>query len=91
MNADAREVARHKELVQLNRASHRLHENDDLRYSRLATGITLTQYAYLVELEGIEELVQLPVLLGFLKLDVVLLETVQGELGLVIDEDFEWL
>ena len=45
----------------------------------------------LVELEVIQELVQLPVLLLLLKLEVVLLETVKGQLGLVIDVNLEWL
>jgi len=45
----------------------------------------------LVELEVVQELVQLPVLLLLLKLQVVLLETVKGQLGLVIDVNLEWL
>lgn len=39
----------------------------------------------LVELKVIKELVQLPVLLALLQLDVVLLETVESELGVFID------
>jgi hypothetical protein len=45
----------------------------------------------LVELEVVQELVQLPVLLLLLELEVVLLETVEGQLGLVIDVNLEWL
>lgn len=45
----------------------------------------------MVELEGIEQLVELPVLTNFLKLNIVLLQTVQRELGLVVDEYFERL
>jgi len=45
----------------------------------------------LVELQGIEEVVQLPVLLLLLKLDVVLLESVKSELGLVVDVNLERL
>lgn len=45
----------------------------------------------LVELQGVEEVVQLPVLLLLLELDVVLLETVEGELGLVVDVNLERL
>lgn len=45
----------------------------------------------LVELERIEQIVQLSVLGGFSELDVVLLQTVQGELGLVIDVNFKGL
>jgi hypothetical protein len=43
----------------------------------------------LVELEGVEEIAQFSVLLAFAELDVVLLETVEGELGLVVDVDLE--
>ena len=39
----------------------------------------------LVELKVVKQLVQLAVLLLLLKLDVVLLKTVQGELGVLID------
>ena len=43
----------------------------------------------LVELQGIEEFVQLSVLLGFAQLDVELLQTVEGELCLVVDVDLQ--
>lgn len=46
---------------------------------------------YLVELERVKEVGELADLLVFLKLDVVLLETVEGQLALVIDEDLEWV
>ena len=39
----------------------------------------------LIELEGIEEFVEFPVLLCFAKLDIVLLQTVQCEFCLVVD------
>lgn len=45
----------------------------------------------LVELEVVEEVVELAVLLAFLELEVVLLETMEGELGLVVDVDFQGL
>ena len=41
----------------------------------------------LVELEDVKEVVELAVLLGLSKLDVVLLEAVEGQLGVVIDID----
>jgi len=41
----------------------------------------------LVELQNIEEVVELAVLLGLGKLDVVQLQTVEGELGVVVDVD----
>lgn len=47
--------------------------------------------ADLVELELIEQVVQLSVLSVLGQLDVVLLETVQGELGLVIDVNLKGL
>ena len=40
---------------------------------------------HLVELEYIEQFEKLPVLLAVLELDVVLLQTVQGQLGLIVD------
>ena len=46
---------------------------------------------YLVELEDVEELEELPVLLSVLQLDVVLLQAVEGQLGLVVDVDFHRL
>lgn len=46
---------------------------------------------YLIELEAVEQLVQLPVLANFFQLDVVLLQTVESKLCLVVDEDFERL
>lgn len=39
----------------------------------------------LVELEVVEQLVQLPVLLPLLERDVVLLKTVEGQLGVFVD------
>jgi hypothetical protein len=47
--------------------------------------------AYLVKLQNVQKLEQLPVLLRVLELDVVLLEAVQGQLGLVVDVDFHRL
>ena len=45
----------------------------------------------LVELEGVEEVAELPVLLVLGELDKVLLQTVKGELLLVIDQDLQGL
>ena len=55
---------------------------------RSATRILVT---FLVELEGIQQLEELPVLLRVLQLDVVLLQPVQGQLGLVVDVDLHRL
>lgn len=93
VNADAREVAGHEELVKLDRTCNRLHEDDDLnsmvRIQVPQSGVQCD--ANLVELQSIQELVQLLVLLDFLQLDVVLLETVKSEFRLVIDKDFQRL
>lgn len=43
----------------------------------------------LVEFQLVEEVVELAVLLGLAKLDVVLLETVESELGLVINVNLQ--
>ena len=40
---------------------------------------------YLVELQNVEELEEPPVLAAVLELDVVLLQTVKGQLGLVVN------
>ena len=45
----------------------------------------------LVEFEVIEHVVELAVLFLFLELEIVLLQTVQRELGLVVDVDLERL
>lgn len=47
--------------------------------------------ANLVEFELVEQVVELAVFGGLLELDVVLLQTMKGELGLVIDVDFQRL
>lgn len=47
--------------------------------------------ADLIELEVVEKVVELPVLLLLLELEEVLLETVEGQLGLVVDVDLEGL
>lgn len=45
----------------------------------------------LVEFQGVEQLVQLPVLGDLVQLDVVLLEAVERKLRLVVNEDLEGL
>jgi hypothetical protein len=47
--------------------------------------------SHLVEVEGVQDLVELAVLLRLLELEVVLLKTVERQLCLVIDENLEWL
>lgn len=45
----------------------------------------------LVEFERVEQVEELSVLFVLLDLDVVLLKTVEGQLGFVVDEDFHGL
>lgn len=40
----------------------------------------------LVERKGVKQVIELPILLGFAELDVVLVETMKGQLGLVVHE-----
>jgi hypothetical protein len=51
----------------------------------------LSDMIYLVEFQSVKEFVELPVLASFFQLDVMLLETMQGQFGLIIDEDFQRL
>lgn len=51
----------------------------------------LDEDAHLVELKRVEQVVELAVLLALLELEEVLLETVQRQLGLVVDVDLERL
>jgi hypothetical protein len=57
----------------------------------VAVELTVWRVSNLVELQGIEKLIKFAILLGFLKLDIVLLESMKGELRLVIDKDLERL
>jgi hypothetical protein len=52
---------------------------------------TLDKDYDLVKVEQVEKVVKLAVLLCFFESDKVLLETMEGEPGLVVNEDFEWL
>jgi len=46
---------------------------------------------HLVELEAVQQIVELSVLLALGELDKVLLKTVEGQLGLVVDVNLEGL
>ncbi len=50
---------------------------------------TLHEDDHLIEFKCIEEIVQLSVLLSFAELDEILLKSVQGKLGLIVDIDLE--
>lgn len=64
-----------------------LEESVELR----GTGDRLDEDTDLVELQVVEEVVELAVLLLLLELEVVLLKTVESELGLVVDVDLKRL
>lgn len=51
----------------------------------------LDKDADLVEFEIVQQVVELPVLLPLLELEVELLKTVEGQLGLIIDVNFKRL
>jgi len=88
VDADGREVALLQQGVELRCPRNRLDEDANLRVSSLTCAMRL---ADLVELEVVEQVVELAVLLLLLELEEVLLQTVQGELGLVVDVDLEGL
>lgn len=44
----------------------------------------------LIELKSIQQVVELPILFPFGELAVVLLETVESKLGLIVNVDFQW-
>jgi hypothetical protein len=94
VNTDAREIARDEQFVELDCTSDRLHKNDDLRAEngmRSSMVFEQAHHDYLIEFQGVQQLIQLPVLTNLLKLDVVLLETVEGQFCFVVHENFERL
>ena len=91
VDADTREVARDQKLVQFDRSCDGLDEDDNLQAPQHRLFCNELKTANLVEFEGIEKLIELPVFADLIKLDVVLLETVESQLRLIIDEDLERL
>lgn len=99
VDADRGEVAVLEKLVELRRSLDRLDEDADLRQTSRDDPSAEDSHCrlkpeaktHLVELERVKQLVQLPVLLLLLELDVVLLQTVQRQLGLVVDVDLQRL
>ena len=57
----------------------------------LVVGECIACQAYLVKLQLIQEIIQLPVLCVLVQLNIVLLQTVQSQLAFIINEDFERL
>lgn len=95
VDTNTREVVVSEQFIKLISTGDRLDEDDDLNDAksevRLPKGYSLDRAMYLVELKGIEEVIEFPVLPALLQLDVMLLQTVERKLGLVVDEDFERL
>lgn len=93
VDGDGGEVLLDEELVEGHAPRHRPHEHHHLHHHHCGSisekGVG--QEGNLVELEDVEELEELLVLLILLELDVVLLEAVQRELGLVVHVDFHRL
>jgi hypothetical protein len=56
-----------------------------------ATSRTLDENDDLIELELIEQLVELTVLFILAETDKVLLQTVKGQLGVIVNIQFEWI
>ena len=77
MNANTGKVARHQELIQFDRPGDRLDKNDNLDTGK-SSNRQRNEKAYLVELQGVQQIIQLPVLLSFFELHVVLLQSVQS-------------
>ena len=57
----------------------------------ISTAHRLDEDNQLVEFQGIQKIDKLAVLLGFDQVDVVLLETMQSQLGTIVDENFQGL
>lgn len=98
VNGDTGEVALPQKPVQLGCSRYRLDEDTDLKSgsklvsvrSSRCTGSGTAQ-ANLVEFEVVQQVVKLSVLSALGELDEVLLQTVQSQLGLVIDVDLKGL
>ena len=90
MNTDRREVAFLQQSVELCSSGDRLDKDTDLS-CQLGFVISSKRGADLVKLEVVEQIVELPVLFLLLELEEVLLKTMESQLGLVVDVDFEWL
>ena len=95
VDADGGEVLLHQKLGQSYAPLDRLDKDDHLREVEGERGggggghnivwCVLSHHTYLVELEGVKEVKQLPVLLFVLELHVVLLETMQGQFRLIVN------
>ena len=92
MDTDTREVTRNKQLVQFDCPCDGFHEDDNLFGKDWTTRQKVRGLeTNLVEFQSVEQLVQLPVLSDFVQLHEVLLESMQGQLRLIVNEYFERL
>lgn len=51
----------------------------------------LDENDHLIEMQGVKQISELPILLLLLQLGVELLQTMQVEFSLIVNKDFEWL
>lgn len=92
MNADTREVARHQKFVQLHGTSNRFYEDDDLSMSfSIWNRQLMNRRTNLIEFQSIQQVVQLPIFRSLIQFNIMLLESVERKLGLVVNENFERL
>jgi len=90
VNADTREIAFLQKLVQFHRTCNRFDKDDDLILCEKHR-LKQPRKPYLVEIQCVQQIIQLAVFARFFELDEVLLQSMQGKLGLVIDKDLERL
>ena len=55
------------------------------------SGYGFYKYNYLVKQQGVQQIIQLPAFFVFRNVDEILLQTMQSQLGFIIDEDFHLL
>ena len=55
------------------------------------SGDRFNKYNYLVKQQGVQQIIQLPAFFVFRNVDEILLQTMEGELGFIIDENFHLL
>lgn len=95
MDTYGREVLLHQQLGQCSATLNGLHEDDDLKKSQQKCSQHKTLLGsdspYLVELQDIKQVEELSVLLPVLQLDIVLLESMEGQFGLVVNVNFHGL
>ena len=51
----------------------------------------LDENDHLVELKRVKEIIEFAIFLAFAQLDIILLQSVEGQLGFIVDVDLEWV